>query len=88
MGERFFVIGRSTCPFCIMAEDLLKASGKACTFLDYSASQHILEDYKEFYGQDTVPIILSNNLETGYTLRIGGYTDLLEHLNGKQRSRS
>lgn len=63
-----------------MAEDLLKASKKECIFLDYSTSVSILEDYKEFYGQKTVPIILSNNLETGYTFRVGGYTDLLEHL--------
>lgn len=81
MGERFIVIGRATCPFCTMAEDLLKASRKECVFLDYSASVSILEDYKEFYGQKTVPIILSNNLETGHTFRVGGYTDLLEYLD-------
>ena len=81
MGERFIIIGRATCPFCTMAEDLLKASRKECVFLDYSASASILEDYKEFYGQKTVPIILSNNLETGYTFRVGGYTDLLEYLD-------
>lgn len=83
MAERFIIIGRATCPFCTMAEDLLKASKKECIFLDYSTSTHILEDYKEFHGQNTVPIILSNNTETGLTYRIGGYTDLLEHLDGK-----
>ena len=82
MDERFIVIGRATCPFCTMAEDLLFASEKECIFLDYSTSTHILEDYKEFYNQKTVPIILSNNLNTGYTKKIGGYTDLLEHLGG------
>ena len=80
MAERFIVIGRSTCPFCTMAEDLLKASKKECIFLDYCPSVHILEDYKKFYNQSTVPIILSNHLDTGYTKRIGGYTDLLEYL--------
>ena len=80
MTERFIIIGRATCTFCTMAEDLLKASHKQCVFLDYSTSVNILEDYKDFYNQKTVPIILSNNLETGYTFRIGGYTDLLEHL--------
>lgn len=80
MTERFIIIGRATCPFCTMAEDLLKASKIECVFLDYSTATHILEDYKEFYNQNTVPIILSNNTETGLTRKVGGYTDLLEHL--------
>lgn len=80
MAERFIIIGRSTCHFCTMAEDLLDASKKTSVFLDYASRPEILEDYKLFYKQQTVPIILSNNLETGYTKKIGGYTDLLEHL--------
>lgn len=63
-----------------MAEDLLKASKIECVFLDYSTEAHILEDYKEFHNQNTVPIILSNNTETGLTRKVGGYTDLLEYL--------
>ena len=81
MGERFIVIGRATCPFCTMAEDLLKAHHKECIFLDYSTKTNILEDYKDFHNQKTVPIVLSNNLETGLTVKIGGYSDLLEHLS-------
>lgn len=80
MAERFIIIGRSTCDFCIMAEDLLTASGEVSVFLDYATRPSILEDYKQFYNQKTVPIILSNDLETGYTKKVGGYTDLLEHL--------
>jgi hypothetical protein len=64
-----------------MAEDLLTASNFECVFLDYSTNPQILEDYKDFHNQATVPIILSNDLETGMTFRVGGYTDLLEHLN-------
>ena len=80
MAERFIVIGRATCPFCTMAEDLLKASHKEYIFLDYSKKKHILEDYKNFHNQPTVPIILTNDLETGLTNRIGGYSELLEYL--------
>ena len=83
MSERFIIIGRATCPFCTMAEDLLKASNKPHIFLDYSTTTSLLEDYKQFHNQRTVPIILSNNLDTGYTFKIGGYTDLLEHLSEK-----
>lgn len=80
MAERFIIIGRSTCHFCTMAEDLLRASRKEVVFLDYAPRTSILEDYKAFYGQKTVPIILSNNLDTGLVKKVGGYTDLLEYL--------
>ena len=80
MGERFIIIGRSTCNFCLMAQDILTASGLEFIFLDYASSPGLLDEYKSFHSQKTVPIILSNNLESGYTIKIGGYTDLLEHL--------
>lgn len=48
--------------------------------LDYAGREEILEDYKQFYNQKTVPIILANNIETGYTKKVGGYTDLLDFL--------
>lgn len=63
-----------------MAEDLMIASQKEFIFLDYVSNQSILEDYKEFHDQETVPIILSNDLDTGFTKKVGGYTDLLEYL--------
>jgi glutaredoxin len=77
-NNRFIIIGRSTCPFCVQAVDFCKAKGKQQVFLDYSEQEWILEDYKEFYNHKTVPIILANNLETGYTKKVGGYTDLLD----------
>lgn len=77
-NKRFIIIGRSTCPFCNMAEDFLKAKKQKVIFLDYATKISILEEYKEFHQQDTVPIILSNDLDSGLTFKIGGYTDLLE----------
>ena len=81
MTDRYIIIGRSTCPFCVMAEDLLMAKDIPCVFLDYVGDPTILEDYKEFHKQETVPIILKNNLSSGLTQRIGGYSDLLENLS-------
>lgn len=80
MGKRFIIYGRSTCPFCMHAVDFCKAQSAEYIFLDYSSKTSIIEEYKEFYKQSTVPIILSNDLETGETRKIGGYTDLLECL--------
>lgn len=63
-----------------MAEDFLSCKGEESIFLDYEKSQHILEDYKEYHKQKTVPIIMSNDLETGLVKKVGGYTDLLDLL--------
>ena len=82
MDKRFIIIGKSSCPFCAMAQDLLVASDISSVFLDYESNQEILEDYKKFHSHSTVPIVLENDLGTGYTVKVGGYTELLEHLGG------
>ena len=76
--ESFIIIGNSNCPFCVMAVDLCLANHNPFIFLDYESAPNILVDYKNFYGQSTIPIILSNNLKTGRTSRVGGYTELLD----------
>ena len=48
------------------------------------STQKILEDYKDFYNQKTVPIILANCLDTGVTKKVGGYQDLLEYFKDEQ----
>lgn len=78
--NRYIVIGRSSCPYCKLAVDFLEDKVFQHEFLDYVDSRDILEDYKTFYKQDTVPIILSNNIKTGLTKKIGGYSDLMEHM--------
>jgi len=80
MTDRFIIIGRSNCPFCLRAIDYCSANKAEYFFADYTLVPAILEEYKEFHDQATVPIILANNLETGYTKKIGGYSDLLEYL--------
>ena len=80
MDKKYIIIGRSTCHFCALAVDLCKAQKVKHTFLDYATKLEILEDYKDFHQQKTVPIILSNDLETGLVKKIGGYTDLLEQI--------
>jgi glutaredoxin len=84
MTDKYIIIGRQTCPFCIRAVDLCIAAKYEYLFLDYDHTPEILEDYKDFYGQSTVPIILANNIETGYTKKVGGYTDLLDTTEQKE----
>lgn len=78
-SERFIIYGRETCPFCLHAIDYCNAIDAPSIFLDYSSEPEIIEEYKQFYKQETVPIILANDLETGETRKIGGYSDLLEY---------
>jgi len=78
MGRRFIIYGRSTCSFCIHAADYCVANQVEYIFLDYDHDLSFLEVCKDFFDHKTVPIILSNDLSTGATKKIGGYTDLLE----------
>lgn len=80
MANKYIIIGRSSCPYCQHAIDYCAAKNTEYTFLDYEEETIALEEYKTFYSQDTVPIILSNNITTGTVKVVGGYTDLLEHL--------
>ena len=80
MTDKFIIIGRSTCPFCVKAVDYCVAKSAEYKFLDYSADPTALQEYKQFHNHPTVPIILANNLETGYTKKLGGYSELLEYL--------
>tara|TARA_Y100000004_G_scaffold165587_1_gene196594 strand:- start:285 stop:527 length:243 start_codon:yes stop_codon:yes gene_type:complete len=80
MTDRFIIIGRMSCPFCANAIDYCKAKNVEFIFFNYTLTPEILEEYKQFHNQKTVPIILANNLQTGYTKKVGGYSDLLEYL--------
>ena len=80
MTDRIIIIGRSTCPFCIKALSYCVQKNVERIYLDYAGSPEVLEEYKVFHNHPTVPIVLANNLETGYTKKVGGYSDLLEYL--------
>tara|TARA_R100001443_G_scaffold85920_1_gene92586 strand:+ start:541 stop:780 length:240 start_codon:yes stop_codon:yes gene_type:complete len=78
--DRFIIIGRVNCPFCVKAIQYCNAKNVENIFLNYVDTPEILEEYKEFHNQTTVPIILANDMLSGYTKKIGGYSDLLEYL--------
>ena len=78
--DRFIIIGRTTCPFCNKAIDYCRAKDVEYIFLNYTDQAQILEEYKQFHKQSTVPIILANNMLTGHTKKVGGFSELLEFL--------
>jgi glutaredoxin len=79
--NRYIIYGRSTCPYCKKAVDFLDSKHKENIFFDFSDDPEAILDAKRFYELETVPIILENNNVSGHTKLIGGYSDLVEHLN-------
>ncbi len=61
-----------------MAVNYLTAQNREFYFFDYPEDSAFLEEAKEFYSFETVPVIVENNLNTGETRIVGGYTDLLD----------
>ena len=78
--KRYVIYGRDGCPYCSFAQDFCQAKGLEIVYLDYTSRTEALKDCMAFYKMKTVPIILENDLETGLTRLVGGYTDLLEFL--------
>ena len=78
--DRFIIIGRDSCPFCVKAIEYCRAKDVEYIFLNYTEKPEMLEEYKVFHKQKTVPIILANNMLSGHTKMIGGYSNLLEFL--------
>lgn len=78
--DRFIIIGRDSCPFCVKAIEYCRAKDVEYIFLNYTENPEMLEEYKVFHKQKTVPIILANNMLSGYTKMVGGYSNLLEFL--------
>ena len=79
--KRYFIYGHGQCPFCIMACDYLSALKKEHFFFDYQSDPAMLKELKEFYKHPTFPMILENDIESGKTIFVGGYTELLDNLN-------
>lgn len=78
--KRYIIYGKESCPYCCFAQDYCLAKQKEVVYLDYTKNIEALKDCMSFYKMKTVPMILENDLESGLTKLIGGYTDLLKYL--------
>jgi len=74
---KYIIVGNSICPFSIHCVDYCKVRTFQYIFLDCIGNDEALQEYKEYYDQERLPIVLANNLETGYTKKVGDYSDLL-----------
>lgn len=77
---RYLIYGLSLCQYCVLACEYLDSRNIEYVFLNMDEDLIGIREAKEFYGHNTVPIILKNNLKTGYVKFIGGYDDLVESI--------
>ena len=80
-GDYYIVYGRSSCPFCVEAVDLLGSLGIDHDFLDLEEDRNFLHEAKQFYKMKTVPIIVRVDAQHGRAKLIGGCSDLKECLD-------
>ena len=69
------------CPFCEQAENLLIEKGEEYFVIPFDDNLDVLEHLKWAYSYETVPIIFKR--EGNKIDFIGGYTDLVEYLDGE-----
>ena len=77
---RYVIFAKPSCPFCVKAEEFLtekKQNFKTVNFQE--DQQEILQEIKDAYNWNTVPIVLKVH-DTAKIELIGGYTDLVESL--------
>ena len=77
----YLIYGRSTCPYCVKATQLLDFAGVDYNFFDLEEDREFLDEAKKFYKHPTVPIVLKVDGDSGIVKLIGGCDDLKGELN-------
>jgi glutaredoxin len=77
------VIAKKDCPFCIKTALLLRERREQFEFCDLDCSPDLLKEYKRYYNQSTVPIIILIDEEKGSRMVIGGFSDLVDYFHRK-----
>jgi glutaredoxin len=78
-NNRYIVIARETCPFCVKAIQLLERRDDEVKVIYFTEKQNsLLSEFKNAYSHKTVPMIFERKDKDIHF--IGGYTDLVDHL--------
>ena len=81
MGDvRYIIYGARYCPYCNEAENLFESHKLPCVFLDMSEDPEGIQEVKDYYSWETIPVILENNTLTGKTRLVGGFSDAQDEL--------
>ena len=80
------VFGRNSCPWCAKAAEVLESGQYDFMMCDMEKSPALLQHYKDSYNMRTVPIILEIDLFEDDVKVIGGCSELIDYLGGKNES--
>ena len=80
----YYVVGRQSCPYCVKAKDLLEARQQQVKFRDLEDQRELMVEYTKKYHWDTVPMVFYFD-SAGSHHFVGGYSDLVEHLNSSEK---
>tara|TARA_R110002020_G_scaffold37239_17_gene112599 strand:+ start:32729 stop:33028 length:300 start_codon:yes stop_codon:yes gene_type:complete len=80
MNKYYHIYASTMCPFCVKAINLLNESEHDYILTLVDRSQDFLDNLKEKYNWETIPIIVEHNRDSdGEPMLIGGYTDIMDH---------
>ena len=75
--SKYVLYVKSTCPFCIKAQELLNICDKEDRTVNLDANPVLFESMKQAWDWKTVPMVFEfSGNEPSNTKFIGGYTDL------------
>jgi glutaredoxin len=80
--DKFKVWIKKECPYCDDARNLLLEKRLPHEIVVVDGREDLLREVQAKYGWDTVPVIVEETNEE--TALVGGYTDLVEHLERKE----
>ena len=79
-NNMYYVVGRQSCPYCVKAKDLLHEKSLNSKFRDLEDNTELLMEFANKFSWPTVPMVFKFD-ESGSPTFLGGYTDLVSHLN-------
>ena len=87
MEGYYTLLVKSGCPFCVKAIKLLQEKELPFRVINYvpmddGRGENLLSAMKGMFGHPTVPIVIKEEEDKNFKL-VGGYTDLVEHLDGE-----
>jgi len=78
-NSMYYVVGRESCPYCVKAENVLKESSLKYKFRNLEENRELLMEFAKKFSWGTVPMVFKFD-QDGTPTFLGGYTDLIEHL--------
>ena len=79
MDYKYILYVKDQCPFCVKAKNMLEMREIGYKAISLDQNLKILEEIKDAYDWNTVPMVFKHSDENCYEL-VGGFTDLRDHL--------